>query len=130
MRTQSPSSRVGKVVVKSEADEEDELRKEVEKSSGKSRASLKRKRTPIKFDIDDNANENSLEPSAKRRSKSSERRSIEDDRSRRRSPNRDNNHSRDDRTRSRERDGNEPSSKIRTSKGSSQKKYDNLPPCK
>lgn len=138
------SSVANKVVVKTELDEENELRKAVEKSTETTKSrnvrktaaatsspneksptnEFKRKRTPIKFDIDDDKREDRDEPSAKRRSKSSERKNNDDDKNRRRSS------EKDGRDRSRDRDELSTSSKIRTSKSSSQKKYDNLPPCK
>lgn len=116
------SSRIGKRKV--EIDNEIELRKAVENSS-KSPTMLKRKRTPIKFDVSEQEAKD-LEPAKKRRSRSSERRSA--DKEHRRSSERDT--KRDSRSNDRERDSGEFTSKIRTLKTGSQNKYDNLPPRK
>lgn len=89
--------------------------------------SLKRKRTPIRFDINDAAESKDPEPEKKRRSKSSDRKSVENERDRK-STDRDDKRKRD--SRSNERESGESNSKIRTLKSSSQNKYDNLPPCK
>lgn len=109
-----------------ETENENELRKAVENSSKSS--SLKRKRTPIKFDISDRNTETASEPPKKRRSRSAERKSSENEH--RKSPDRDDSRRRDNRSKSRERDSNEFTSKIRTLKTNSQNKYDNLPPRK
>lgn len=109
-----------------ETENESELRKAVENSSKST--SLKRKRTPIKFDISDRNIETVPEPVKKRRSRSTERKINENEH--RKSPDRDDNRRRDNRSKSRERENNEFTSKIRTLKTSSQNKYDNLPPRK
>lgn len=109
-----------------ETENESELRKAVENSSKST--SLKRKRTPIKFDISDRNIETVSEPVKKRRSRSAERKNNENEH--RKSPDRDDNRRRDNRSKSRERESNEFTSKIRTLKTSSQNKYDNLPPRK
>lgn len=105
-------------------------RRSTEDSRSKSPSTLKRKRTPIKFDIHDEAKSKDPVPEKKRRSKSSERKSgdTEEARRDRRSKDRDANRKRD--SRSNERESGESSSKIRTLKTSSQNKYDNLPPRK
>lgn len=104
-RTQSPSQaktdrKVNQLIIKNDTDDEEELRREVENSS----LLLKRKRSPIKFDVN---KDNPL----KKRSMSQERQSIEknNDRS-------SNEYDKEDK-------------KIRTSKDGSSK-YDNLPSCK
>lgn len=109
-----------------EAENESELRKAVENSSKSS--SLKRKRTPIKFDINDRNAEADSEPVKKRRSRSADRKS--NDNEHRKSTERDDSRRHDNRSKSRERDSNEFTSKIRMLKTSSQNKYDNLPPRK
>lgn len=107
-----------------EVENELELRKSVENS----RPPLKRKRTPIKFDIKDREPETEAEPVKKRHSGSHDRKST--DKEYRRSADKDDSsRRRDDRSNERERDANESTSKIRT-KTSSQNKYDNLPPRK
>lgn len=102
-----------------------ELRRAVENSSNKSPSTLKRKRTLIKFDMNEPAAKE-IEPEKKRRSRSSDRKIV--DKEHRRSLDRDNDRKRD--SRSNERDTVEFNSKIRTLKSSSQNKYDNLPPRK
>lgn len=102
-------------------------RRSNENIRNKSPPTLKRKRTPIKFDINDGPDSKDQEPEKKRRSKSSDRKSVDNDRDRR-STDRDDKRKRD--SRSNEREFGESNSKIRTLKTSSQNKYDNLPPCK
>lgn len=117
------SNRIGKR--SAELENELELRRAVENSSNKSPSTLKRKRTLIKFDMNEPDAKN-LEPEKKRRSRSSERKSADKEHSR--SSDRDNDRKRD--SRSNERETGEFNSKIRTLKASSQNKYDNLPPRK
>lgn len=100
-------------------------RKPVEDNRNKSPPTLKRKRTPIKFDINDASESKDAEPEKKRRSKSTDRKSVDKDRERRSTDD-----SRKRESRSGERESGENNSKIRTLKSSSQNKYDNLPPCK
>lgn len=120
------SSRIGRR--SAETENESELRKAVEDSHRKSSGGLKRKRTPIKFDIKDRGTESAgSEPVKKRRSRSGDRKSA--DRDHRKSAEKDESRRRDDRSNERDRDANESSSKIRT-KTISQNKYDNLPPRK
>lgn len=105
-------------------------RRLAEDNRNKSPPTLKRKRTPIKFDINDEAVESKdPEPEKKRRSKSSDRNNERDRKSTdRKSTDRDENRKRD--SRSNERESGESNSKMRTLKTNSQNKYDNLPPCK
>ena len=119
----SISNRIGRR--SEEMENESDLRKAVENSSN--RTSLKRKRTPIKFDIKERESELDSESSKKRRSQSNDRKDTDNEH--RRSVEKDENCRRDDRSNERERDSNEFSSKIRTKIGS-QNKYDNLPPRK
>lgn len=109
-----------------ETENENELRKAVENSSKSS--PLKRKRTPIKFDINDRNADTEPEPAKKRRSRSSDRKNNENEH--RKSPEKDDHRRRDNRSKSRERDSNEFTAKTRMLKTSSQNKYDNLPPRK
>lgn len=118
-RTETKSIQVKTEKRATETDSEGELRKAVENSNNK-RTSLKRKRTPIRFDIDDNAKTENSEPATKRRSRSNDRKSTEKSSSYRRSEEKEGSRGRDDRD--------ESSSKIRTLK--TQNKYDNLPPRK
>lgn len=121
------TNRIGRRPVDNE--NELELRRAAENSQNKSSA-LKRKRTPIKFEADTKDSE----PEKKRRSKSSDRKSVDReyrksaDRDYRKSADRDENRRRN--SRSTERESGEFSSKIRTLKTSNQNKYDNLPPRK
>lgn len=118
-------SRIGK---RQQNNQNESERKSVEDTSrNESPPTLKRKRTPIKFDINDAAEPKDLEPEKKRRSKSSDRKSVDKERERK-STDRDDNRKRD--SRCDERDAGESNSKIRTLKSSSQNKYDNLPPRK
>lgn len=118
-------SRIGK---RPQNNQNESERKSVEDHSrNKSPPTLKRKRTPIRFDINDATESKELEPEKKRRSKSSDRKSVDKERERK-STDRDDNRKRD--SRSDERDAGESNSKIRTLKSSSQNKYDNLPPRK
>lgn len=134
------STRIGKR--SAEIENENELLKMVENSRiSKVTAATKRKRTPIRFNTNDrSANDrDEIEPAKKRRSRSSERKSIErksTDREHRKSTEKDDNRRRDkrsterDRERERDRDSNEHAAKVRTVKTTSQSKYDNLPPRK
>lgn len=118
-------NRIGKR--NADSDNKEPERRSTEDNRKKSPPSLKRKRTPIRFDINDGSETKYSEPEKKRRSKSSERRSGDHERDRR-SKDRDDGRKRD--SRSKEHDSGESGSKIRTLKSSSQNKYDNLPPCK
>lgn len=118
------SNRIGRR--SDETENESELRRAVENSSNKSPSSLKRKRTPIKFDINGPDAKDVSEPEKKRRSRSNDRKSA--DKEHRRSTERNEDHKRD--SRSNERETGDFNSKIRTLKTSSQNKYDNLPPRK
>lgn len=127
------TSRIGKRPQDNETVPE---RRSTEDNRNKSPSTLKRKRTPIRFDINDEAKESKDSvPEKKRRSKSSERRSGDSERDRR-SKDRDVNRKRDSRSNDMciplviDRESGENSSKIRTLKTSSQNKYDNLPPRK
>lgn len=120
------TNRIGKR--SAEAENEAELRKAVENSTNTSSTALKRKRTPIKFDINNRETRDDSEPARKRRSKSIERRSSEKEHIK--IVERDDNRRSDNRSKSRERDSNEFTSKIRTLRTNSQNKYDNLPPRK
>lgn len=117
------SNRIGKR--SSETENESELRRAVENSSNKSPTSLKRKRTPIKFDMND-PDAKDIEPEKKRRSKSIDRKSVDNER--KKSLEKTEERKRD--SRSNERDTGEFNSKIRTLKTNNQNKYDNLPPRK
>lgn len=114
---------------KNDSESESELRKAVENSNNQSLA-LKRKRTPIRFDIYDNTKTDGPESPKKRRSHSNDRKSLESISTHRKSEEKEKEKEMDikDRSRSRERD--DSGSRIRTVKTSSHKKYDNLPPCK
>lgn len=108
---------------KNDSESESELRKAVEISNNQS-LSLKRKRTPIRFDIDENTKANEPKSPKKRRSHSNDRKSLE------RISTHSKSEEKDDKARSESRDRDESGSRIRTVKTSSQNKYDNLPPCK
>lgn len=112
---------------KNDSESESELRKAVENSNNQSLA-LKRKRTPIRFDIDQNTKADVPLSPKKRRSHSNDRKSLERISIHRKSEEREK--EMDEKARSRSREGDESGSRIRTLKTSSQNKYDNLPPCK
>lgn len=105
---------------------DNEIEKSIENSN---KIATKRKRTPIRFDVDDTnkADTEAESPVKKRRSKSVDRKSIENESISNHDMEKDeNNRNRDDGNS--EHEANESSSKIRT-RTSSQSKYDNLPPC-
>lgn len=111
------------------SNENGQERRSTEDKRKASPPTLKRKRTPIRFDMNDEAESKDREPEKKRRSKSSDRKSVENERDRdRKSNERDDKRKRN--SRSNERESGESTSKMRTLKTSSQNKYDNLPPCK
>lgn len=105
---------------------DNEIEKSIENNSNK--IATKRKRTPIRFDVDDTNKATEAEsPAKKRRSKSVDRKSIENVSISNQDMEKDeNNRNRDDGNS--EHEASESSSKIRT-RNSSQSKYDNLPPC-